>query len=553
LRSYSPVVVAFVLTLAAAPVIADATAPVEALRERVDAIRDVAGAQISGQAVFSTHILPDLYERHGFAPLWSTAAATSLVEQLQAADADGLDPRDYHLDAIERLRAGAPGAASAVDLDLLESDAFLAYLYHLREGKVDPVSLDPQWNYGSELAVDDATLARLDTAIAAGDIGRAVDEVRPRYPIYADLRAALAAYRTLAQAGGWPAVPDGATLKAGMTDSRVRTLRARLAVTETAATNVAQPELFDDDLVEVVRRFQRRHSLTADGAVGPATLRELNVPIATRIDQLRINLERVRWIPETAASEYVLVDVAGFRVSLIRDDAVAWRTRAVVGRPYRSTPIFGSNITYVVVNPAWTVPPGILAKDTLPAIRRDPAYLEKNRMDVVDRNGRIVDPAGIEWSRYTAANFPYTIRQRPGPQNSLGLVKIMFPNEHLVYLHDTPARTLFARDERAFSSGCIRIERPFDLVELLLDDPTTWNHAALDAVVATGQTRTITLQRPVPVVILYWTAEVDELGRIVFKPDIYHRDAKLLAALDSAFAWGHRTIRREAAGGAGAR
>ena len=156
----------------------------------------------------------------------------------------------------------------------------------------------------------------------------------------------------------------------------------------------------------MVRRFQRRHSLTADGAVGPATLRELNVPIATRIDQLRINLERVRWIPETAASEYVLVDVAGFRVSLIRDDAVAWRTRAVVGRPYRSTPIFGSNITYVVVNPAWTVPPGILAKDTLPAIRRDPAYLEKNRMDVVDRNGRIVDPAGIEWSRYTAANFP---------------------------------------------------------------------------------------------------------------------------------------------------
>ena len=150
------------------------------------------------------------------------------MEQLQAADADGLDPRDYHLDAIERLRAGAPDAASAVDLDLLETDAFLAYLYHLREGKVDPVSLDPQWNYGSELAVDDATLARLDTAIAAGDIGRAVDEVRPRYPIYADLRAALAAYRTLAPAGGWPAVPDGATLKAGMTDSRVRTLRAVL-------------------------------------------------------------------------------------------------------------------------------------------------------------------------------------------------------------------------------------------------------------------------------------------------------------------------------------
>jgi murein L,D-transpeptidase YcbB/YkuD len=168
-------------------------------------------------------------------------------------------------------------------------------------------------------------------------------------------------------------------------------------------------------------------------------------------------------------------------------------------------------------------------------------------MDVLDRNGRVVDPATIDWSR--GGNFPYMIRQRPGPQNSLGLVKIMFPNEHLVYLHDTPAKSLFDRDERAFSSGCIRIERPFDFVELLLDDPR-WNRAALDAVVGSGRTQTITLSRPVPVVILYWTAEIDENDRYVFKPDVYERDRAVLEALERDFEWGNRRIERQVANGA---
>jgi murein L,D-transpeptidase YcbB/YkuD len=517
--------------------------PNETIRESIDAIRYVPGSTVGTERIFSRLVLPELYERGGFELLWTTPGAeAALLSAIREAGRDGLDPADYHLDALNRAVAG--DSAAAAKRDLLLTDAFLGLLYHLRRGKVDPVALDPNWNYGGDLTIDDATFDRLATAIATGDVEAAIEQARPAYPLYTQLRDALLAHREIERSGGWPSVPAGETLKVGMTDPRVVALRARLAVTDAAANDAPDPQLFDADLEEAVRRFQRRHRIAADGAVGPATLRAMNVTVGDRIDQLRVNLERVRWVPQSAAPEYVLVDVAGFRVTLVRDGAVAWRTRAVVGRPYRKTPIFSSEITYVVVNPTWTVPPGILAKDTLPAIRRDPAYLAKHDMDVLDRNGRVVDPASLDWNRYGAANFPYMIRQRPGPQNSLGLVKIMFPNEHLVYLHDTPAKTLFDKDERAFSSGCIRIERPFDLVELLLDEPR-WNRTALDAVVASGRTQTITLSRPVPVVILYWTAEVDETGRYVFKPDVYDRDRAVLEALERDFEWGQRRIDRQ--------
>jgi len=225
--------------------------------------------------------------------------------------------------------------------------------------------------------------------------------------------------------------------------------------------------------------------------------------------------------------------VAGFQVRYVRDRAVIWRARVQVGQPYRQTPIFRSAIDEVVLNPTWTVPPGILGKDILPAVRRDPAYLDKRGLRVIDRNGRPV--AGIDFARYTAATFPFMIRQDPGPTNALGRVKMMFPNPYLVYLHDTPSQGLFEREQRAFSSGCIRTERPLELAELLLANPQQWYRAAIDAVVDSGKTRTIRLPKPVPVLILYWTIDRDDQGAIVFKPDPYGRDPKLLKALDRRF------------------
>ena len=204
-----------------------------------------------------------------------------------------------------------------------------------------------------------------------------------------------------------------------------------------------------------------------------------------------------------------------------------------MGKPYRQTPIFKSKIDHVVFNPTWTVPPMILAKDILPAVRKDPGYLAKKRLEVLDRNGKPVDPASIDWKSVTASKFPYLLRQGPGPDNALGRVKIMFPNPYFVYLHDTPSKALFEKEERAFSSGCIRVERPLELAEKLLDDPKTWNSAAIAQAIADGTTRTVRLPKPVPVLLMYWTIVPSDDGHTVFKRDPYGRDRRLAQALDA--------------------
>jgi murein L,D-transpeptidase YcbB/YkuD len=436
----------------------------------------------------------------------------------------------------------------AAQLDLLASDAYTELLYHLYFGKIDPVSIDDRWNCERREMKNDDAVRFILGAMTSEDIGGAIESVRPDHWMYRSLVEALASYRRIEAAGGWPMISDGPTLRRGVTDLRVADLSRRLSASGDAGVS-AGGEVFDGPLDTALKRFQRRHLLTPDGAVGPATRRELNITVAQRIDQIRINLERARWVLHQSADEdFVIVDVAGFEVRYVRNHAVIWRTRAQVGQPYRQTPIFRSLIEEVVLNPTWTVPPGILGKDILPALRRDSGYLDKRGLRVIDRNGRPVNPASVDFARYTGATFPFMIRQDPGPTNALGRVKIMFPNPYLVYLHDTPSQAMFERDQRAFSSGCIRTERPLELVELLLASPDRWSRPQIDVAVAAGTTRTIRLPKPVPVLILYWTVDRDDQGEIVFKPDPYGRDPKVLKALDRPFlsGAGHWTSRRAA-------
>jgi murein L,D-transpeptidase YcbB/YkuD len=349
-------------------------------------------------------------------------------------------------------------------------------------------------------------------------------------------------------------------LKVGTTDPRVPVLRQRLAITGDLAAvaksmpipptvpapstvPAATPELFDTTLEAALKHAQRRHRMDVDGVLGPGTTRALNVPATQRVDQLRVNLERARQVLHEVKDDgaLVVVDIAGFEVRYLVDGQRRWRTRAVVGQPFRETPVFRSTIDNIVVNPTWTVPPGILAKDILPTLRRnDRSILKRKRLSVIDRNGNKLNPANIDFSRYSASNFPFMLRQDAGPDNALGVVKINFPNPHLVYLHDTPSKTLFNETVRAFSSGCIRTERPLELAEMLLADPARWDRAALDAAVAAGDTRTLRLAKKVPVLIIYWTADRDDDGSVVFKPDPYSRDARELAALDAPFRRGKR-------------
>jgi murein L,D-transpeptidase YcbB/YkuD len=279
-----------------------------------------------------------------------------------------------------------------------------------------------------------------------------------------------------------------------------------------------------------VRKFQHRHGLNDDGVVGRATLAEMNVPVETRIEQLRINLERARWVTHGLPDTFVAVNVAGARVYFLRAGQVVFESRAIVGKSYTRTPVFSAPMRYIDLNPTWTVPPGIVG-EVLARVKKEPGYLAKEGMWVL-HGGRPVDPTAIDFSSYSARTFPYVFRQAPGPANPLGHIKFVFPNEHNVYLHDTPSRSLFEREERLFSHGCIRVENPLRLAELVLDDPVLWSRASIEAAISTGETRTIRLERPLPVLILYWTASTDLDGELHFYRDVYKRDAELLAALN---------------------
>jgi len=508
------------------------------LRLSVEKIRSGASLHADGEPVSSVLVLPALYERRDYAPVWTNPESVSqLFDILGGIDADGLDGNDYHLHALQSMRTSLSQDAShdpsrAADYDLLLTDSLIRLGYHLMAGKVDPEALDANWNMSTTIGDLDTILA-MASAIENGTLPQLVDSLRLDHPTYARLKLALARYRQIAEQGGWPSVPDGPTLKPGMSGERVAAVSRRLAATG-ELENDTSPEMFDDQLEAAVKRFQKTNGLAADGVIGPGTLAAMNVTVEARIDQIRINLERARWVLHDLSGEFVLVDIAGFRVKYVRDGKDIWSGRAQVGKPYRKTPIFRDSITYLEVNPTWTVPPTILKNDVLPKIKKDPGYLGQKDMQVLTFSGEPVDPLTIDWSRYPDSPFSYMIRQRPGPANALGRIKFMFPNKHAIYLHDTPSRSLFSRDARAFSSGCIRVEHPFEFAEKLLDDQA-WDKQRLLDLVESRKTTRVNLNRPVTVLLLYWTVDADDDGGVIFKQDVYDRDPAILRELDSPF------------------
>jgi murein L,D-transpeptidase YcbB/YkuD len=508
----------------------------EALRSRVEAL--ALEPQIDGTPVADAWFLIRFYERRQFRSAWDPdTKLDGLLRALEGSGEHGLDSADYHEDLLREhreRRSREPSPDTDINLDILATDALARYAFHLRFGKVNPEAIEPTWNFSRTLEGVSPVNA-VQNLIDAPDIGAALRALAPQEPRYTELMKALSDYRVLAEAGGWPQVPDGETLRAGMRSARVALLRQRLQAVGyrlgNAGSDPGNPDLFDAALDDAMRTFQRLHGLDADGVVGARSVAALNVSVEARIDQLRVNLERVRWIFRDLEARYIVANIARFRASLIEDDEVIWTTRAVVGRPYRQTPVFRASMTYLVLNPTWTVPPGILRNDLLPEIRRDPAALARRNMVVLDPSGDEVNPAEVDWN---ARAFPYMLRQQPGPDNALGRVKFMFPNPHHVYMHDTPARELFDRADRTFSSGCIRLENPMDLVELLLRESGQWDRAAIDRAVAGGRQRTVNLSRPLTVLLIYGTV-VPEDGEIYFLQDVYNRDAHLLEALNEDF------------------
>ena len=315
-------------------------------------------------------------------------------------------------------------------------------------------------------------------------------------------------------------------------DPRVADVATRLAATGDLPANAvrADPARYDEPLKVAVLRFQTRMGLTADGAIGAGTVTALNTPVLARINQLRINLDRARVLMDDLPKRFVIVNIAGFQVYVLDGETVIWRSRVIVGKPFRQTPVFKSAINHLVFNPTWTVPPTILRHDIAPAARKNPAYVTKKGLKVINSAGKVVSPYSVNWS----GSIPYTLRQDGGPTNALGRVKFMFPNPYSVYLHDTPSKTLFDTPMRTLSSGCVRVQNPFELVQILMaaDDPT-WTPEKSQAIVDSMKTTQVDLKTPVPVLLAYWTAWVDNNGLMNFRKDVYDRDAQWLKALDA--------------------
>lgn len=425
----------------------------------------------------------------------------------------------------------------ALELELLLTDAFLVLGSHLLHGRVDPVTIHPEWTAVRREADLAHVLERgLGESRTGAAMATVLDGLRPRQPEYGALRDALRHLRSVAGADGWGALSGGPTLKPGARDDRVPALRRRIRAGGDPAPAPAAGDslLYDPELAEGVRRFQRRHGLTDDGEVGQRTLAALNVPVEQRVQQVEIALERWRWLPDTLGRRHVRVNIAAFQTRVFEDGREVMELRSIVGRQYRETPVFSARMTYLVLSPYWHLPPTIAAVDKLPEIRKDPGYVAAQRMTLFEvATGAVVDPNTVDWSTVTGPEFNrrFRLRQEPGPSNALGDVKFMFPNRWNVYLHDTPSRELFARDERSFSSGCIRVEQPLELAAHLLRGDPSWTPERIRSVVEAGVERSVTLAEPVPVHILYLTAFVDEEGLVNFRSDIYGRDVPVASAL----------------------
>jgi murein L,D-transpeptidase YcbB/YkuD len=475
-------------------------------------------------------LLADFYAQQQFAPAWSSATRLeALLPQLEQLADDGLNPAGYQLASLRRFAQQSVTEAGNDCRDIFISHVYLQALQHLQRGRLQQAKVEPFWQAPGAGEVASPTAVALSRLAVAGleDLPTAFTQARPALPQYQALRSAYA-YLRQQPLPSWQPLASGPLLRPGMTDARVPALAQRL-FSEGYLSAVASDsnQLFGPEQVAALKSFQQSHALQADGVMGADTLAALNISPQARREQLRVNLERFRWLEHNLEATGVLVNIAAAQLTLYQAGAPVWRTRTQVGRPDRPTPLLKSQITRLTLNPTWSVPPTIFREDKLPEIRRDLGFLGTHDMQVFNRDGQRLDAAQIDWNNPGFVQ----LRQRAGPKNPLGQVALRFANPFSVYLHDTPSQPLFSKAPRAFSSGCVRVEQALYLIEQLMTAAERERAANL---LATGKTYELRLSQPMPLLMSYWTAEVDSAGQVQYAADIYQHDAALLAALNRA-------------------
>jgi L,D-transpeptidase YcbB len=483
-----------------------------------------------GRAIWTA--VQAFYVERADQPVWFEGAALTpagrrLVAALRGAWEDGLDPSRYEPVMLgggvpRALRVSAGGDGLIVQASTLEvglTAALARYAWDLGRGRVDPSRVTVLWRLRPR-GFDVRPV--LQAAAASGRPDQVLDSIRPLHPQYASLREALRHYATLAVAEpGVPHLAGGVRLRAGTRSASVRALRARLAFWGDLERAAGPGDVFDRATVDALKRFQARHGLTADGALGLQVVAALNTPVRDRIRQILLNLERWRWQERPAAARFVLVNIPTFELHAFDGGSEALSMRVITGKPETPTPVFDQAMTSVVFSPYWNVPTNIALDETMPAVGRDRGYLRRMNLEVL-RGDVVVDPARLDWKRDAAR---LSFRQRPGPGNSLGLVKFDIANPFNVYLHDTPNDSLFLRDRRTFSHGCVRLEKPEALARWVLDGAPGWTPQRIAAAMRAGRESAVPLADPIPVSIGYFTVWVDADGAVQFRADVYRHDA----------------------------
>lgn len=467
-----------------------------------------------------------------------------LLKRLESANRQGLNPAEYQLKRWEPVLTSAHLGNVGGNLDPLDdivrwdialTHLFLKYATDLQHGRLHPDAFNlvqrPKSNLSPELIAQ-----HLKVAIREDHLKSFFQDLSPRHTAYHTLKKYLVRYETIKQMGGWPMIPSGPALKLGATSERTPILSHHLLMTgDLPLAHFSTQEQFKEPLEAAVKRYQRRNGMSADGIVGQRTLDGLNISVEKRIAQLKVNMERWRWLPAELEDRHLMVNIPGFELKMVQNHTVQSVMRVIVGRKKRQTPILSSTLTYLEFNPFWNIPQRIARKDILPKIQSDPLYLSKNSIQVLsgwEQNSPMLDPADIDWHAFSDKRLPYRLRQQPAPYNALGQVKFMFPNNHSIYIHDTPGKALFNKEMRSFSSGCVRVERPLELAHLLLKNQK-WDHQRIAREIDTKKRRTIIMKHPIAVYLVYFTAWTDENGTLNFRPDIYGRDQRLLAALNA--------------------
>ncbi len=487
-------------------------------------------------------LVTEFYRQRKFRPVWvngggMTDRAKDAVSLLKEATAVGLGPMDRDAaqlgSLVDSLDTGLfekrPPVSSLARLELLVTRELMQHARHRSGGRVDPKLLPADWHV-TPRKVD--VVAAVAEAVG-GDLGGRMAQLDPQHPEFERLRDARARYAAIVAEGGWQKIPAGPALKPGSRGARVSLLRARLAASGELREG-AEGDAFDPALEQAVRRFQTAIGLDVTGRVGATELASLNVPAEKRLEQIELNLERWRWVPDAFGARAVIVNIPAYSLEVRDGGKPVMAMRVVVGKQWTPTPMLTDRIEHVVINPYWNVPQSIASQELLAELQADPSALSRQNMKLFENAGENaveVDPASVNWSQVSAEDFRYRIRQEPGDGNALGRIKFVLTNPYDIYLHDTPSDHLFERNQRNFSHGCVRVEKPLELASFLLRDQSQWDASSIESQIAAGEEKWVKLTEPMPAHLVYWTAWVDSDGVVSFRDDVYELDRQLLDVL----------------------